>query len=207
MRKGSGTSTTLRGSGWLRESPRNHVPPEWLEIRGHSILRKCLFLPALREPSGPHHRAPVREIHDTEVMPVVRHPEPPIYVPPRRIDPLRQVRMIPALASPYENAEAYDAAYAKAKAKMNARARLDEGPITPRRAWARSDRTPRRARESGSVFSSPLMVGLLMMVLPPVGVAAAWSSPRYDREGRIAVTITASLFMCLATVAVVLLAR
>lgn len=202
--------TTLRGSGWLRESPRNHVPPEWLAIRGHSVLRKCLFLPALREPS-PMLRARgagAAEPHDTEVMPAVFAPEPmPVsHVPPRKLDPMRHARMFPANATPLVQLRAAEARARDAGYAFDADHARQDIPLTPRRAWSRSERTARRARHE-SWLHSPLALGIFLIALPPVGLAAVWSSPRYDREGRLALTFTSALFMCLATVAAIMLAR
>jgi len=48
-----------------------------------------------------------------------------------------------------------------------------------------------------AVFDTPLVLGLLLTVLPPLAVTIVWSSPRFSASARIALT----LFGALVTVA------
>ncbi len=164
---------TLRNSGWLRESPRNLVPYEWLAIKSRSALRKCMFLPA---PRGPGIDDAVRDVPAPQAR--QRLKEDYSARAPRRIDPMRHAQILPAQAE----------------------------PLTPRRAWAhRSDQLVIPMNES--LLSSPIVIGILLAFAPPVGLAAVWMHPRYDRDARWALTATSALFMVMATVALVMFAR
>lgn len=186
-------STTLRGTGWLRESPRNLVPLEWLAVRGRSQLRKCLFLPALRE-GQKNLPAPDPAIKALDADTYRERDEAWKARTPRRPDSMRHARLFPA--SPLHRDE----------------------PLTPRKAWGgghdqeaerrHARKLAKRAQlERDTALSSPVVLGLLLIALPPVGLAAVWSSPRYDRDARWALTFTSALFMALATIALLSLAR
>lgn len=57
---------------------------------------------------------------------------------------------------------------------------------------------PRHA--STSWWEEPLAVGVLLLVAPPVGLAALWASQRYERDARVALTVMTAFSMCLLTV-------
>jgi lipopolysaccharide export LptBFGC system permease protein LptF len=44
-----------------------------------------------------------------------------------------------------------------------------------------------------SALESPLAIGLLMLVMPPVAVTLAWASPRFGRTAQIALTAYGAL--------------
>ena len=46
----------------------------------------------------------------------------------------------------------------------------------------------------------PLVTGLVLLALPPVGVAMVWSSRRYDATAKLALTIFSGFTMCLAAI-------
>lgn len=48
------------------------------------------------------------------------------------------------------------------------------------------------------IWESPVAVGVLLMLAPPIGLAALWSSKRYSGDARWALTIMTALMMCLA---------
>lgn len=177
---GSTFSDTMRGSGWLREAPANIFPEEWMKYRGRTALRQCIFLPPPGElPSAPAHRLAPMAV-DTLVDPprhaerVARYAEP---VPererrsPRRPDKLRQVGMWPAVPS----------------AVLRAAQREPEMVVAgvPNADWA----------------TRPLGLGLLLVLFPPAGLAAVWSSERYDRDAKLALTFVTALFLSLSAVA------
>jgi hypothetical protein len=54
---------------------------------------------------------------------------------------------------------------------------------------ARIDREP----APPSAFDAPLILGLLMTVLPPLAVTMVWSTPRFSRAARIALTLYGAL--------------
>jgi hypothetical protein len=50
-----------------------------------------------------------------------------------------------------------------------------------------------------SWVETPVALGLLLIVFPPIGLAALWSSKRYENDARWALTLMTALTMCLAT--------
>lgn len=57
-------------------------------------------------------------------------------------------------------------------------------------------------------FDDPIVIGTLLLMVPPVGLAAVWTSKRYSNDARWALTVMTALMMCLgAAVAVMFLAR
>lgn len=92
---------------------------------------------------------------------------------------------------------------------------------TPRAAAAAARRTPPRGfsqshnnqmsqkgfREEHRVYQAPresswapLVTGLALFALPPVGVAMVWSSRRYDATAKLALTIFSGFTMCLGAI-------
>lgn len=51
----------------------------------------------------------------------------------------------------------------------------------------------------GDWWEEPVAIGLLLLALPPIGLAALWSSKRYSADARWALTIMTALGMCLAS--------
>lgn len=49
-------------------------------------------------------------------------------------------------------------------------------------------------------LDSPLVVGLLLLVLPPSGLAVLWSSKRYSRDARAALTLSSLFLLALGAV-------
>lgn len=153
---------TLIGNGWLHESPRNFVPRGW-DLRGKSVLRKCMFMPSpyaglLPEMprEEPKARAPIA-------------PPKPVESPAaRKIDPARHARVLPAYVPQQQQMTQPQPQHA-AKAKEP--------------AW----------------YEDPIALGSLLILVPPVGLAALWSSRRYSNDARWALTIMTGLTMALAT--------
>jgi hypothetical protein len=48
-------------------------------------------------------------------------------------------------------------------------------------------------------WEDPVALGSLLILVPPVGLAAVWSSKRYSSDARWALTIMTALTMCLMT--------
>lgn len=156
---------TLIGNGWLRESSRNRMPAGAWDLRGKSLLRKCLYMPVPKEVlaalppaafGGPARPAPA---------PVVA----PVY-PPERRRPERDVRMMPAV-----------------------------DPALVRRVV----REQMVAEAAPSRWESPVGLGLLLLLAPPVGLAVLWSSRRYSNDARWALTVMTGLMLCLVTTIVI----
>jgi len=154
-------------------------------------MRKCLYLPVPDEiralappqvsraalPSAPPQPPPAQ----------AQRVEPSI--PAHRRDPRRDVREMPAY--PYakggaEHAEAMRAYHALRAADV-------VGPGARSRA--------------GVWWEDPVAIGSLLILLPPLGLAAVWASKRYSNDARWALTVMTALMMCLVTaVAIALVA-
>lgn len=176
-RRGIGT---LIGNGWLHESPKNVWPRGW-DIRGKSALRKCMFLPippGLKEAAG--------QISPAAMAPQpvrARAPEQPVVA--HRHNPAKDVRQLPAVSLEDVLAAKKRALYADEKAKA-----LGKAP-PPAQAW----------------YEDPVALGTLLLVLPPIGLAALWSSKRYSSDARWALTVMTGLTLCLgAAIAIAVLA-
>lgn len=146
-------------------------------------MRKCMYLPIPAELKGhppsptPAHRGPPAP------RPAgVQRPPQEAFVP-RRQDPKKDVRIFPAIAA----ADVYDAH--RRALIADERARLLEGPRkeSPHAApWPQT-------------LDSPMALGAMLFVVPPIGLAVLWTSPRYSREARWVLTVTTALMMCIAT--------
>ncbi len=122
--------------------------------------------------------------------PLRAKPAEPIHpIQPHPHNPKRYVRMFPACAgdaaaSPRHEDRPDDLVarrradlYAAEKAKV-----LGRGPRVSPSRW----------------FEDPIAIGTLLLVLPPVGLAAVWSSKRYSNDARWALTVVTGLMMFLA---------
>jgi hypothetical protein len=184
--------TTLRGNGWLAEAPHNLVPTEWLSIRSRSQLKRCLLLPAPRVPfAGPADTLRDVKPFGADVI-ASHHPieqsDRESYREPRRPDPMRRARIF---ALPEDLLDPRAKKRVKAKHKM---------------PHEESERSVRPSHHD-DWLASPLVMGILLMCLPPIGLAAVWGSPRYDRDARWALTFTTTLFMILVMAGALTLAR
>ena len=176
--------TTLRGNGWLSEAPINLVPREWLKIRGRAELAKCLFLPA-----SPFARKASRSTQPLDADTLVD-----VHVGDEaRADWRRGERRPTPVRS------TADREYVRRVAPLR-HARVFQMPLPLAEADARraADVMPRLP--VAEPWSSPWVLGLLLVLAPPIGVAALWTSPRYDRDARWALTITSCVFMAFAAV-------
>ncbi len=168
---------TLIGNGWLRESPRNFLPQGW-EQRGRSAMRKCMFLPVptqFRE-----HAQRALQVSPAALPPVTPKPAKKDVEPARR-NPANDVRQMPA----------FDAREA---AKRYARQNAGQGWVAP----------PKKSTPS-AWWEDPIAIGSLLIVAPPIGLAAVWSSRRYSSDARWALTIVTALMMCLGSALLVAL--
>ena len=52
-------------------------------------------------------------------------------------------------------------------------------------------------------WEDPVALGSLLILLPPVGLAAVWSSKRYSSDARWALTVMTALTMCLMSAVVI----
>ncbi len=191
MRPGRGIGTLI-GNGWLRESPREAWPQQnkWGEALRKSSLRKCMFMPVPDEIRRlvpqisqaalppPRVMAPVQE---PEILRHRRDPQKdarefPAYVPGGVIDP----RLLAQQAHAFQlhNAQKHAQKVAAADAANRER---------PPLAW----------------WEDPVALGSLLILVPPVGLAAVWSSKRYSSDARWALTVMTALTMCLMSAVVI----
>lgn len=153
---------TLIGNGWLRESPRNRMPAGAWDLRGKSLLRKCLYMPVPKEILAA--LPPAALGGAARPAPAPRPVAEPVVAPERR-RPERDVRMMPAV-----------------------------DPALVRRVVREQ-----MAAEAPARWESPVALGLLLLLAPPVGLAMLWSSRRYSNDARWALTTMTALGMCLAS--------
>jgi hypothetical protein len=150
--------------------------PRAWDIYGRSALRKCMFLPAAPKGLAP----PVSPAAMPPTKPAKQ--EPPMAL--HRHDPKKDVRMFPAVP-PEET-------LAKKRADLVAheRAKLLKKEQASALRW----------------YEDPVALGTLLVVAPPIGLAALWSSRRYSSDARWALTIMTALTLCLVSAMVLALA-
>lgn len=65
-----------------------------------------------------------------------------------------------------------------------------------------------KAHSASAWYEDPIALGALLLLLPPIGLAALWSSRRYSNDARWALTLMTGLTLCLGaamTIAVLVL--
>lgn len=165
------------GNGWLREAPKNLWPASRWDVRSKSALRKCMFLPVPEElknlmprvsPAAlPPHTPAPRQLAAAEVV-------------PHRNDPRRNAREFPAYV-PGARVDPNAARQAHAHHVQNAQKAAAAAAVAPPAAW----------------WEDPVALGSLLILVPPIGLAAVWSSKRYSGDARWALTVMTALTMCL----------
>ena len=179
---------TLIGNGWLRESPRERdAPAGWgWNARSKSALRKCMFMPVPEEI-----RRLVPQISQAALPPQparVARPEPEIV--PHRRDPRKDAREFPAYP-PQGQRGAVDPRLAAQQAHaihvQNAQKLAQQEALAAARGAAQQ------------WWEDPVALGSLLILVPPVGLAAVWSSKRYSNDARWALTVMTALMMCLVS--------
>jgi hypothetical protein len=176
----------LIGNGWLRESPRERVPEmqKW-QARSKSFLRKCMFMPVPDEI-----RRLMPQISQAALLPAApARPEPEIV--PHRRDPRKDVREFAAYVPPAAADPQAAMKQARAIQVQNAQKAAVAAANAPVQAW----------------WEDPVALGSLLILFPPIGLAAVWSSKRYSSDARWALTVMTALMMCLmSAVAIAVLA-
>jgi hypothetical protein len=61
-----------------------------------------------------------------------------------------------------------------------------------------------RTTQPAPSFTSPLAIGLLLTVMPPMAVALVWSSPHFAHAARVAVTVYGMFTFMTALAAIIL---
>ena len=173
---------TLIGNGWLREPPRAQEP-RWDLLRGgKSAMRKCMFLPVPEEIRASF---PVVSASALPPAPVYR-PQPAQESVPHRRDPRKDVRSIPAV-------DPREVVYAQ-------RAQQHQQEINRLRYEQARDQARYEAKTPKAPpawWEDPVALGSLLILVPPIGLAAVWSSKRYSNDARWALTVMTALTMCL----------
>jgi len=165
----------LIGNGWLRESAKNPWPGFRQKV-GDSVLRKCMLM---RVPDEIRALVPPPSQRPEGMLPQpVAKPLPPIVA--HRRDPHRDAREFPAFSPrPIRAPEAHAAPPGPPAAPLHASA--------ARPAW----------------WEDPVALGSLLILFPPIGLAAVWTSKRYGNDARWALTVMTGLTMCLITAVVI----
>ncbi|HVJ89831.1 MAG TPA: hypothetical protein VM580_08495 [Labilithrix sp.] len=111
-------------------------------------------------------------------------PKPPAEraIIPHRRDPNKDVRMFAAV-SPHD---------------IIAAKRREAAP------WERQKAKPKATSERW--YEEPLTLGTLLFVMPPIGLAVLWTSPRYSSDARWALTAMSALMTTFGTAVAVTIA-
>jgi hypothetical protein len=176
----------LIGNGWLRESPRHGWPQGKWEARSKSALRKCMFMPVPEELRGLVPQVSPAALHPA--APLQKRAEPEIV--PHRRDPRKDVREFPA----YVPGGVVDPRAVAQHAQAQHAQHLHE---------AQKVAALQAAKPAPSWWDDPIALGTLLILAPPIGLAAVWSSKRYSSDARWALTIMTALTMCLMSAIVI----
>lgn len=141
-------------------------------------MRKCMFLPV---PEAIRASFPLVSSSALAPQPVYR-PQPADESVPHRRDPRKDVRSIPAV-DPRAVAHAQRAQQHQQEALrlLHEQARDEARRVKTPAAW----------------WEDPVALGSLLILVPPIGLAAVWSSRRYSSDARWALTVMTALTMCL----------
>jgi hypothetical protein len=178
---------TLIGNGWLRESPRERdAPAGWgWNARSKSALRKCMFMPV---PDEIRRLAPQISQAALPPMPArVASPEPEIV--PHRRDPRKDVREFPAYVPQAQRGPDPRMAAQQAHAMH----------VQNAQKMAQQQALAAVGKAAPQWWEDPVALGSLLILVPPVGLAAVWSSKRYSNDARWALTVMTALMMCLVS--------
>ena len=179
---------TLIGNGWLREPAKDPFPGAKWDVRGRSALRKCMFMPVPEQL-----RAMFPPVSSSAVAPLpVYRPELAADIVPYPSDRRRDVRQFAAVAP----ADLRRAVVDPRVVAQQARAlHLQDAQ---KAAMAAAAGHPNAARATAAAWwEDPVALGSLLILVPPVGLAAVWSSKRYSSDARWALTVMTALTMCL----------
>lgn len=165
---------TLIGGGWFDPPAENvhHEPKNVADgwgLRSRSALRKCLFLPV-----PPH-------LQNLAVEAPVQRKMPPPPTKREVLDDLPRSSRHPVLMFPAVVPQRVDLQARKRELYAQEKAKLLAPP------------------KSASWFEDPIALGTLLILVPPIGLAALWSSKRYSNDARWALTVMTALMMCVAT--------
>jgi hypothetical protein len=214
---------TLIGNGWLREQPRDPgaAPPSpsktpgapWAGIgrwdaRSKSALRKCMFMPIPDE----IRRLMLPPVSAAAVPVAARPAQPPVLraqdVAPHRNNPRHNVGAFPAYIPPQAlGANPPMAQYNAVDPRIFAAQAHAYHVQNAQRAAMKAHQGGQGQGQGGqggqAWWEDPVALGSLLILLPPVGLAAVWSSKRYSTDARWALTVMTGLTMCLMSAIVI----
>lgn len=72
-------------------------------------------------------------------------------------------------------------------------------PAVDPRAFAKRPAAAPAQAPTAAWWEDPIALGSLLILAPPIGLAAVWSSKRYSNDARWALTVMTALTMCLVT--------
>jgi len=180
---------TLIGNGWLREKPRDPFPGAKWDVRGRSALRKCMFMPVPEQLRGLF-----PQVSSSAVPLPVHRPVLAEDVVPHRHDGRKDVRQFAAFAPDDLRSPVDPRAVAQ-----EARARHMHAAQKAAMAAAAGH----AGASAAAWWEDPVALGSLLILVPPIGLAAVWSSKRYSSDARWALTVMTALAMCLMTAVVI----
>jgi hypothetical protein len=170
----------LIGNGFLREPPRPVAYNAW-DAKSKSALRKCMFMPVPEQLRGMFPQVSPAALAPRSAPPVIAAAD----VAPHRRDPQKDARAFPAFPAVADPRAA--AAEAHALRVREAQRAAVAAAVSPPGAW----------------WEDPLALGSLLILVPPIGLAAVWSSKRYSSDARWALTVMTALTMCLMSAIVI----
>jgi hypothetical protein len=170
----------LIGNGFLREPPRP-IPYSAWDAKSKSALRKCMFMPVPEQLRGVFPQVSPAALAPRPSPPVVAAAD----VAPHRRDPQKDARAFPAFPAVADPRAV--AAEAHALRVREAQRAAVAAAASPTGAW----------------WEDPLALGSLLILVPPIGLAAVWSSKRYSSDARWALTVMTALTMCLMSAIVI----
>lgn len=132
-------------------------------------------LPKPRPSVSPAAMAPRARVKTPPMMPGVADAAQPVQ---RR--PAHDVQMMRAVSPSDVHADRRNALYALERNRLM-------GKASPARPW----------------YEDPIALGTLLILVPPIGLAALWSSKRYSNDARWALTLMTALTLCLGVVLVI----
>ncbi len=132
----------------------------------------------------------IQALAPSQVSPAAIAPAPA----PKREEPLVAHRRNPARDARMFAAVSPDDVYAAKRRELyaNEKAKLLGKAPRAQQAW----------------YEDPIALGTLLIMMPPIGLAALWSSKRYSSDARWALTVMTALVLCLGaavTIAIVAL--
>jgi hypothetical protein len=170
---------TWRNGGWLQEAWVNRVSKRGSDRDPRAALRKCVMMSHLP-----------MEVQLALDAAKLAHPPAPRGESPRREPP-----RAPLAAFPDRREVEGRAAFERAAAQLFDN-RRDALRSTPRAQLAQAQLAQAAAPGVESPFS-PALIAALLVLFPPAGVFAVWTTDRLPLQGKTAASVVAGLWVVL----------